>query len=444
MTVFVLINILFNLSHQTSFTKIYPLRIITLIVLIGLVGLSSIEVSAQNPINKQGVPVPLGFVMPNGLKKVSIPFELHDNLIVIKVLLNRALPLSFILDTGVRTTVLTEKTFMDLLNLSYSRKIVIPGVGGEKLVDAYVANDVTITVGNIEGRGHALLVLEEDLLQLKNYLGVNVHGIIGYELFSRFIVKINYGSRQITFYDPDKYKKKMSYSRLPLQVEDTKPYITASVVQPNGSTLDGKFMIDTGASHSILLDQSSDSSIVINDRHIFTNLGRGLGGNIFGNVGRVAELSISKYDFKDVIAIHLEKEHYDVDLSANYRNGSLGGGILSRFVVMLDYIHGYLYLKKGPKYHKPFEFNLSGLVVRAAGRNLHDYYIDNIRDGCSAAGAGLIVGDKIQNVNGESTNNLGLDDLIGILNKKANKRIRMVVLRNNQLFTKTFVLERTI
>src|SRR6187402_1935986 len=84
---------------------------------------------------------PLGFSLANGRKRVDIPIEVYNNLIVIPVVLNGALPLKFILDTGVRTAILTQKTFSDILNLQYTRKYSISGPGGDKLVDAYVTNN---------------------------------------------------------------------------------------------------------------------------------------------------------------------------------------------------------------------------------------------------------------------------------------------------------------
>src|SRR5262245_19745585 len=122
----------------------------------------------------------LGFSLADGKTKVQIPIEIYNNLIVVPVVLNGALPLKFILDTGVRTAILTQKSFTDILNLSYSRKYTISGPGGEKLVDAYVTNNVSLELPGVLGRGHALLVLEEDYLELRNYLGTDVHGILGY------------------------------------------------------------------------------------------------------------------------------------------------------------------------------------------------------------------------------------------------------------------------
>ena len=130
----------------------------------------------------------LGFSLTDGKKKVQIPIEVHNNLIVVRVVLNDVIPLKFIIDTGVRTAILTQKSFSDILKLNYSRKYTIAGPGGEKLIDAYVANNVSLSLSGVSGKGHALLVLEEDYLELRNQLGTDVHGILGYELFSRFII----------------------------------------------------------------------------------------------------------------------------------------------------------------------------------------------------------------------------------------------------------------
>jgi len=75
------------------------------------------------------------------------------------------------------------------LHLAYTKKYTIAGAGGENLVNAYITNNVTLDLPGVHGRGHAMLVLETDYLELRNSLGSDVHGILGYELFSRFVVK---------------------------------------------------------------------------------------------------------------------------------------------------------------------------------------------------------------------------------------------------------------
>ena len=167
----------------------------------------------------------LGFSLPPGKTKVQFPIEIYNNLVVLPMILNNQLPLKFILDTGVRTSILTEKAYSDILNLQYSRKYSIAGPGGEKLVDAYVTNNVSLDMPGVHGRGHAMLVLDKDYLELRNYLGTEVHGILGYELFSRFIVEVNYEKKVLTLMLPQRFKEKKKFQWLPIKIQDTKPYL---------------------------------------------------------------------------------------------------------------------------------------------------------------------------------------------------------------------------
>ncbi|HLZ17338.1 MAG TPA: retropepsin-like aspartic protease, partial [Cyclobacteriaceae bacterium] len=148
----------------------------------------------------------LGFSLANGATKAEIPIEIHNNLVVVPVILNNQLPLKFIVDTGVRTTILTDKLYSDILHLAYSKKFTITAPGGESMVNAYITNNVTIDMPGVHGRGHAMLVLENDFLELRNSLGSEVHGILGYELFSRFVIKIDYEAKILTLMLPQKFK----------------------------------------------------------------------------------------------------------------------------------------------------------------------------------------------------------------------------------------------
>src|SRR6476620_8671730 len=93
----------------------------------------------------------LGFSLVEGRKSAEIPIEISNNLIIIPVTLNGMLPLKFILDTGVRTTILTEKAFADILHLTYTRKYTISGLGGENVVDALITNNVSLDLPGIHG-----------------------------------------------------------------------------------------------------------------------------------------------------------------------------------------------------------------------------------------------------------------------------------------------------
>ena len=53
---------------------------------------------------------------------------------------------------------------------------------------------------------------------------------------------------------------------LPMHVEDTKPYIQASVQMSNGVVVPAKLLVDSGASHGLVLDPSSNKEIFIPEK----------------------------------------------------------------------------------------------------------------------------------------------------------------------------------
>lgn len=389
----------------------------------------------------------LGFSLPPGKTKVQFPIEVYNNLVVMPLILNGQLPLKFILDTGVRTSILTEKAYSDILNLPYSRKYTIAGPGGEKLVDAYVTNNVTLDMPGVHGQGHAMLVLEKDYLELRNYLGTDVHGILGYELFSRFIVKIDYERKVLTLMQPERFKPSKKHTWLPITVEDTKPYIIVGLQMNDTTSLSAKLLVDSGASHGIFLETESNPKITIPEKHVSTVIGRGLGGEITGKIGRIKALEIGNYIVPGVIANFPDPSTYTDTLKTSptvFRNGSLGGEMLSRFTVVFNFPGERIYLKKNSSLKKEFYFNLSGLTIRARGARLRNFEISDVRGNSSAAQADIRKGDKIITVNGMIASDLDLNMINGFLNSKPGKKITLQIQRDGVKVKKEFRLENII
>lgn len=394
----------------------------------------------------------LGFSFPEGRKRADIPIQIHNNLIVVSVTINGTLPLKFIVDTGVRTAILTQKLFSDILELKYSRKYTIAGPGGSKLVDAYITNNVSISMPGfngmpgIEGKGHTLLVLEQDMLELRNYLGVDVHGILGYELFSRFVIRIDYKKKIMTLYAPEKFRPGRKYQELPMAIEDTKPFILTPIRINPENMLTAKLLVDTGASHSLLLEPTSDKRVVVPKNRVSTVLGRALGGVITGKTGRIESVEFGKFNLPKVITNFPDSNSYLDTLkhSITFRNGSVGGEILSRFTVVFNFPQGKLYLKKNSDFKKPFFLNLSGLEMKAKGSKLDVYEVMDVRDLSPARQAGILQGDLIISVNGMPTKEMKLNQLNTLLNSAPGKRVRLEIERNKVRQRLEFKLESQI
>ncbi|MBS1554977.1 MAG: aspartyl protease family protein [Bacteroidetes bacterium] len=389
----------------------------------------------------------LGFSLPPDINRVEIPIEIHNNLAVVPVVLNNTLPLKFIVDTGVRTAILTEKIYSDILNLSYSRKYTISGAGGQKLVDAYLTNNVTFDMPGVHGQGHSMLVLDQDYLELKNSMGIEVHGILGYELFSRFVVTVNYETKRLILERPDKFKPRKSFQVLPITVEDTKPFIRVPLAMTDSAKLIAKLLVDSGASHGIFLEIDSDSAVQVPKKNIDAVLGRGLGGIIIGKIGRVRQLSLGSYQLPNLIAnfpIDYIPKDSTQENNKKHRNGSIGGDLLSRFTVVFDFPHEKIYLKKNGSFNKKFYYNLSGLTIRAKGARLRDFEISDVRKDTNAEKCGLQAGDRLLIVNGIDLSELELNNVNSLFNRKPGKKIKLMIMRNGEKLKKEFVLESQI
>lgn len=386
----------------------------------------------------------LGFVLKDGMEKVVIPFESYNNLIVVPVILNNALPLRFILDTGVQTTILTERTFSDMLNIQYHRKLTLVGADGDKGVDAYVAGDVSLELPGAKGVGQVMLVLEEDYLQLRNYLGEDVHGILGYEIFRRFTVEIDYEDQTLTLYEPSTYKPRRSFEVIPITIEDTKPYFYATITLENNSIVKSKLMIDTGASHSLLLDASSHHAIGLPEKKLRCNLGRGLGGDINGYIGRIKKLSFNEFEFHEAICSFPDTATLGDIFQDTERQGTLGAGILRRFTVVVDYYNNQLYLKKNSGYKDSFEYNMSGIELIATGESLNTFIVQEVREESPAERAGVKPGDILRVLNGQSAKDLDLNEINSFFRSKEGKKIRLKIVRDEEILKKKFRLERVI
>jgi hypothetical protein len=386
----------------------------------------------------------LGFSLANGKKSVQIPIEIQNNLVVLPVVLNGRLPLKFVLDTGVRNAILTEKTFSDILNLSYSRRYVIAGLGGEMLIEAHITNNVSIDLPGVTGKGHAMLVLEQDYVELRNYLGTDVHGVLGYEVFSRFVVEIDYKNKLLTLSLPGKQRYGRKFKKLAISVEDTKPYVMVDIQMNDSTKVACKLLVDSGASHGLVLESDSDPKLQPPANHVESIIGRGLGGVITGKIGRVKSLKLGSFTIPNVISNFPDSESYVDTIKTNprvFRNGSLGGEILSRFTVAFNFAQSELYLKKNDEFKKKFYYNLSGITLKAKGADLSKFEITDIRAGSAADKAGFQVGDILITVNGFSARELDLNAINGLLNSKPGKRMALEIERGSERQKKVFRLD---
>jgi hypothetical protein len=134
-----------------------------------------------------------GFFIAGNRSWTRIPFQLHSNLIIVPVRVNESDTLQFILDTGVSNTIITDPSAFRQQPLRLTRKIKLAGAGEGGSLTASVAIDNRLSLGGLRASHHNLVILDEDILKLSEYVGTPVHGIFGYEIFANYVGNYPHG-----------------------------------------------------------------------------------------------------------------------------------------------------------------------------------------------------------------------------------------------------------
>lgn len=373
--------------------------------------------------------------MDQDFTKLEIPFDYENSFIVVKVVFNNLLPLRFIFDTGAEHTILTKREITDAMGIPYRREFTILGADLKTILLAYLVQGVRLEVGELTALNHSILVLDEDYFDFEKFAGIEIQGIIGADISSRFVVEIDYQRQIITLHDPAHFvKPKKNFSALPIDVRKHKPYLNANAVFRKGHEgMDLKLLVDTGAGLSLLLNTETQDSLDLPTNMIKTEIGTGLGGYLEGYFGRIDQLKLDQYELNGVLTNFQEKTPEMEKLYETGRDGLIGNELLSRFKISIDYINGLLYLQPNRKFNRKFVFDRSGLVMAAGGRSkLHVFYVTYVVPGSPAEEAGIKKGDIIKSLNRFPAAFFDLSDLYNAFRKRVGKKIRIGIERNGE------------
>ncbi len=384
--------------------------------------------------------------MDPDLDKISFNFEFINNLIIIPLLINNSDSLYFILDTGLNISILTELSMGDSLSLNYTKQVKLGGLGKGESIDALHSYGNTFQISGVRGDFQHLYIILQNVFNLSSMLGTRVHGLIGYNLFKDFIVEIDYEKKKLTLHRPESYKmrsRRRSYT-LPIILDQTKPYIYATIVQKDGTRIRVKLLLDTGASHALWLDVNSDPDLKKPEFVKSSYLGTGLNGEIHGDIGRIYGIEINDFSFKEPIVVFPDSNSAAVAFGVDGRNGSLGNEILRRFNQVIDYTHSQITLTPNKFYKDPFKVNRTGVEIIAPIPGLSYYTISSVRKESPGKHAGLKPGDILESVNRKRVSNLSIEEVYSLFEGKPGDKIKMVVRRNDLRFVTYFYLEQYI
>lgn len=323
----------------------------------------------------------------------SIPFT-KDGLIYISVNTpEKDTPLTFVFDTGASTAVM-DKTTANHLGITADTKQYATGASGSQEYE--IAINRTLTIANVAfDRLNLVLV---DLQELTNRSGVQIDGIIGYDVISRYITQFDFANKELHLYNKvEDIKDTTEYTAHKIHMGSAIPMVTIDCSFKDGTQVSGDFLFDSGANLGILfntpfakehqLADKFDKSINISSR--------GLTATSTSTVGMIEKVSLLGNTFTNV-PVSLSESTQGVSSQKGFA-GILGADIINRFDMILDYKKKKLYLKPNQYYKDIFDVPLVGFSIKKSDQKI---VIGDVIQDTEAAQKGIQSGDEILSING--------------------------------------------
>lgn len=423
-----------------------------------------------------------GFQFETSKNKITIPFEVYNNLVVIPIEINGA-KLKFLLDTGIKESILFSLDDSNEINFSQVEKIKIRGFGENEPFDGYKSINNTIKIKDYVDKNHILYLILNQEINISTQVGIPINGILGYYFFKNNLVKINYETKKIIIYKNKESKiKKITkrYSKTTLDFINSKPYFNAYIQISDASPIiSSKLLLDTGNSDALWIFKDKIENFILPKITLNDFLGRGFSGDVFGDRARINNVTIGNYKFiNPLVAFPNISNLSQLDIN-NERVGSIGSEILRRFTIYYDYQGKALFVKKNASFLDKFNYNMSGIEILHQGLrwikqsyqekvspvfNIYNengdksftnnlkfnfelkplYIISNIRKNSPADLSGLKKDDIILKINSKNGYNLKLQEINDLLKSEEGKIIEIQVERNGKIIKYKFQLKSII
>ncbi len=385
------------------------------------------------------------FTISGGQHKASFPFKFIRNMVVIQLQINQRGPYNFILDTGCGLMVITDPLLVDSLNLKFKKRVKIIGMGEGADLDAWMVPQLDVKTKGTECKNMPAAILTKDVLELSSFVGIQIHGLIGFDFFNSFPVKIDFADSTVTAFSTHKLRAWRKGTQIPLLIEDRKPYLNANINFKQGAGLPVKLLVDLGAGHPLSIENGWNGNTGMPEKYITAaNLGVGLSGPINGYMSRIEQMAIGNYQFHQVITAFPDSCSALDKLVSVKRDGSIGIDLLKRFVILFDYQQGYLYLKPNYNFKEPFEHDMSGMEYYAAGNDYRRIIVCRVEPGSAADRLGIEKDDEIVAINFKDVGKMSLQEIDEILRSRNDRTLLLEVMHRQALARVLLTLKRRI
>ena len=331
------------------------------------------------------------FTLAAGAAAIDVPFEVRDGHLFVTVMLNGKGPFRMLFDAD-RGNILSPKA-MAALGVQPQGNFGTASAG-ENQQEIGIARIDRLDLGDVGIDGLLFAAIDVNRFMARVEGVDDVSGIVGFELFKRFPVRLDYQRARATFYDPSRFTYSGDGVRVPVKLREHVAEVEGSV---DGAK--GVFAIDSSSRGSLTLTAPFVEKNGFVKRYGATQSfvsGVGADGYVHSLLARASSLRLGTVEIaRPVVALSTKTV---APAATGDVAGSVGYGILRQFNITFDYANGMLYFEKNANYGQPDTFDRSGMWIERSAAGFE--VIDVIKDG-PAAKAGLVPGNVIVAIDGK-------------------------------------------
>jgi PDZ domain len=376
-------------------------------------------IAARLPLRAQSTPATVRFAFRGNV--AQLPAQFIDNLIFIPVRVNQGQPSMFELDTTAATSSVDPARAAEL---------------GLTNLQSPVLNltDVDVALPSLGSQSNA---------DFAPRLGRVYQGTLGNDVVSGAVVELDYRRQDVRIYDPAAYHYKGNGKGFPLEMRAGMPAVRAKVDVAGHKSGEAWFVINTALAVPLLL-----SDRFANQRHFFSARLKtvplapgelGVGGKAV--LARIGYFDIGPYQIQAPLAAFSEGARAgdnDSEIA-----GEIGGGMLRRFTVTLDYVRKVVYFDGNSEIHADDHEDMSGISLAAAGPGLKILEVVQVRPGSAGAEAGVQKGDTIEGIDDEATADISVN-AVRELFKNVGHKYKLLINRDGKTMTINVTMRRTL
>jgi hypothetical protein len=334
---------------------------------------------------------------------VRVPFDLVANHIYLRGRVNDSDSLWVVLDSGAGGNVI-DAAVAKAIGLEATSTGRGRGAGGE--VEAGQVPSVTVKLPGVTLEDSPIATMPLESFRRRTGRAMDV--IVGAPLIRRCVLRVDYAAQVLEFLPAETFDYQGKGAIVPVTFRFGHPYITARVTLPGGKPIEGQFVVDLGSSQAVILTPTFAEK-----NHALEALGRtiegrglGVGGQLTSRIGRIASVEVGGVTFQQPITgLPGSAQNY---VAASDAIGNIGGEIMRRFTVTLDYARERMILEPNAQIGEPFEADMSGLGLRMGPDGSNALEVDWIQPDSPASQAGVQPQDLIEKVDGKGALELGM------------------------------------